>query len=28
VVIGLSEEVIIASDIAALKEAWQRPLRW
>ena len=28
VVIGLREEVVIASDIAELKEAWQRPLRW
>jgi hypothetical protein len=28
VVIGLREEVVIASDIAELKEAWQRPVRW
>jgi phosphoribosylformylglycinamidine synthase len=27
-VTGLRGEVIIASDIAELKEAWQRPLRW
>jgi phosphoribosylformylglycinamidine synthase len=27
-VTGLRGEVIITSDIAALKEAWQRPLRW
>jgi phosphoribosylformylglycinamidine synthase len=27
-VIGLREEVVIASDITVLKEAWQRPLRW
>jgi phosphoribosylformylglycinamidine (FGAM) synthase-like enzyme len=28
VAIGLREEVVIASDIAELKEAWQRPLQW
>jgi phosphoribosylformylglycinamidine synthase len=28
VVLGLRGDVVIASDIAALKEAWQRPLRW
>lgn len=27
-VAGLRSEVVIQSDIAALKEAWQRPLRW
>jgi len=27
-VTGLRGDVIIASDIAELKEAWQRPLRW
>jgi phosphoribosylformylglycinamidine synthase len=28
VVVGLSNETVIHSDIAQLKEAWQRPLRW
>ncbi|MGQ4808020.1 Phosphoribosylformylglycinamidine synthase subunit PurL [Candidatus Entotheonellaceae bacterium PAL068K] len=28
VVLGLSGAVVIRSDIAQLKEAWQRPLRW
>src|SRR5215475_9783548 len=28
VVIGLRGDVVIASDIAELKEAWQCPLRW
>jgi phosphoribosylformylglycinamidine synthase len=28
VVVGLAGNVVIRSDIAALKEAWQRPLRW
>jgi phosphoribosylformylglycinamidine synthase len=28
VVVGLSGTIIIRSDIAQLKEAWQRPLRW
>jgi len=28
IVIGLRGDVIIASAIAELKEAWQRPLRW
>jgi phosphoribosylformylglycinamidine synthase len=28
VVVGLSGNTIIRSDIAQLKEAWQRPLRW
>ncbi len=28
VVIGYRGDVVIRSDIAALKEAWQRPLRW
>jgi phosphoribosylformylglycinamidine synthase len=28
VVIGLREAVVIACDIAELKEAWQHPLRW
>jgi phosphoribosylformylglycinamidine (FGAM) synthase-like enzyme len=28
VVLGLQGEVVINSDIVALKEAWQRPLRW
>jgi phosphoribosylformylglycinamidine synthase len=27
-VIGLRGGVVVASDIAELKEAWQRPLRW
>jgi phosphoribosylformylglycinamidine synthase subunit PurSL len=27
-VIGLRGDVVIASDIAELKDAWQRPLRW
>jgi phosphoribosylformylglycinamidine synthase len=27
-VVGLSGNVVIHSDITALKEAWQRPLRW
>jgi hypothetical protein len=27
-VVGLEENVVIDSDIAHLKEAWQRPLRW
>jgi phosphoribosylformylglycinamidine synthase len=27
-VIGLKGDIVIASDIAELKEAWQRPLRW
>jgi phosphoribosylformylglycinamidine synthase subunit PurSL len=27
-VTGLRGDVVIASDIAELKEAWQRPLRW
>jgi phosphoribosylformylglycinamidine synthase len=28
IVVGLEENVVIDSDIAHLKEAWQRPLRW
>jgi phosphoribosylformylglycinamidine synthase len=28
VVVGLAGNTIMRSDIAALKEAWQRPLRW
>jgi phosphoribosylformylglycinamidine synthase len=28
VVVGLRGDIIIDSDIAELKEAWQRPLRW
>ena len=28
VVVGLSGAVVVRSDIAQLKEAWQRPLRW
>jgi hypothetical protein len=27
-VLGLRGEVVINSDIVALKDAWQRPLRW
>jgi phosphoribosylformylglycinamidine synthase len=27
-VVGLRGDIVIASDIAELKEAWQRPLRW
>jgi hypothetical protein len=28
VVVGLAGYTIMRSDIAELKEAWQRPLRW
>ncbi len=28
VVVGLRGDVVIASDLAELKEAWQCPLRW
>jgi len=28
VVVGLQGSVVIDADIAHLKEAWQRPLRW
>jgi phosphoribosylformylglycinamidine synthase len=28
VVVGLRGNVVVQSDIATLKEAWQRPLRW
>ena len=28
IVVGLQGEVVIDSAIVALKEAWQRPLRW
>jgi phosphoribosylformylglycinamidine synthase len=27
-VVGLGGEIVIRSDIGALKEAWQQPLRW
>jgi hypothetical protein len=27
-VVGLSGRPVVHSDIATLKEAWQRPLRW
>jgi hypothetical protein len=27
-IVGLSGGVVVHSDIATLKEAWQRPLRW
>jgi hypothetical protein len=27
-VVGLTGDIVIASDINALKEAWQQPLRW